>query len=297
MDKIEKFLVSKGKIDVVVASTTDLVEESRKIHDLSPTAAAALGRTLTMGVLMGSTLKSKEDTITIQIKGNGPIGGITVVVNQELEVKGYVYEPKVDIPVREDGKLDVGRAVGQEGFLYVIKDLGLKEPYVALSKLVTGEIAEDFANYFLISEQKNTAVALGVLVNKDGVKSSGGYMITAMPDATEEDISKIEEALKKAKPISQMLDEEKSLLEIVKEITGAEEADIQKLEERKPVYHCNCSKEKMERALVAIGKEELENIIQTDKKAEMRCQFCNKTYHFSEEELKKLQKEETKERN
>ncbi len=291
MDKIEKFLVSGGKINVIVASTTDLVEESRKIHDLSPTATAALGRTLTMGVLMGSNLKSKEDTITIQIKGNGPIGGITVVVNQELEVKGYVYEPKVDIPVREDGKLDVGRAVGQEGFLYVIKDLGLKEPYVALSKLVTGEIAEDFASYFLISEQKNTAVALGVLVNKDGVKSSGGYMITAMPDATEEDISKIEEALKKAKPVSQMLDEEKSLLEIVKEITGAEEEDIQRLEELKPTYHCNCSKEKMEKALIAIGREELENIIQKDKKAEMRCQFCNKTYTFSEEELKKLLKQ------
>lgn len=291
MDKIEKFLVSGGKINVIVASTTDLVEESRKIHDLSPTATAALGRTSTMGVLMGSNLKSKEDTITIQIKGNGPIGGITVVVNQELEVKGYVYEPKVDIPVREDGKLDVGRAVGQEGFLYVIKDLGLKEPYVALSKLVTGEIAEDFANYFLISEQKNTAVALGVLVNKDGVKSSGGYMITAMPDATEEDISKIEEALKKAKPVSQMLDEEKSLLEIVKEITGTEEEDIQRLEELKPTYHCNCSEEKMEKALIAIGREELENIIQKDKKAEMRCQFCNKTYTFSEEELKKLLKQ------
>ncbi len=291
MDKIEKFLVSGGKINVIVASTTDLVEAARKIHDLSPTATAALGRTLTMGVLMGSGLKSKEDTITIQIKGNGPIGGITVVVNQELETKGYVYEPKVDIPVREDGKLDVGRAVGQEGFLYVIKDLGLKEPYVALSKLVTGEIAEDFANYFLISEQKNTAVALGVLVNKNGVKSSGGYMITAMPDATEEDISKIEEALKEAKPISQMLDEEKSLLEIVKEITGASKEDIQRLEEIKPTYHCNCSKEKMERALVAIGKEELENIIQTDKKAEMRCQFCNKAYTFSEEELKKLLKQ------
>ena len=276
MDKIEKFLVSGGKINVIVASTTDLVEEARKIHDLSPTATAALGRTLTMGVLMGSNLKSKEDTITIQIKGNGPIGGITVVVNQELEVKGYVYEPKVDIPVREDGKLDVGRAVGQEGFLYVIKDLGLKEPYVALSKLVTGEIAEDFASYFLISEQKNTAVALGVLVNKD---------------ATEEDISKIEEALKKAKPVSQMLDEEKSLLEIVKEITGAEEEDIQRLEELKPTYHCNCSKEKMEKALIAIGREELENIIQKDKKAEMKCQFCNKTYTFSEEELKKLLKQ------
>ena len=291
MDKIEKFLVSGGKINVIVASTTDLVEEARKIHDLSPTATATLGRALTIGVLMGSNLKSKEDTITIQIKGNGPIGGITVVVNQELEVKGYVYEPKVDIPVREDGKLDVGRAVGQEGFLYVIKDLGLKEPYIALSKLVTGEIAEDFANYFLISEQKNTAVALGVLVNKNGVKSSGGYMITAMPDATEEDISKIEEALKEAKPISQMLDEEKSLLEIVKEITGARKEDIQRLEEIKPTYHCNCSKEKMERALVAIGKEELENIIQTDKKAEMRCQFCNKAYTFSEEELKKLLKQ------
>ncbi len=288
MDKIQKFLVNQGKINVVVASTTELVEDARNIKDLSPTATAALGRTLTMGVLMGSTLKAKEDTITIQIKGNGPIGGITVVVNQELQVKGYVCEPKVDVPVREDGKLDVGRAVGKEGFLYVIKDLGLKEPYVALSKLISGEIAEDFASYFLTSEQKNTAVALGVLVDKNGVRKSGGYMITAMPDATVEEISKVEDALKKAKPISQMLDEGKNLIEIVKEITGTNEEDIQKLGEERPTYHCNCSKEKMEKALLAIGKEELEDIIQTDKKVEMTCQFCNKTYTFLEEELKKM---------
>lgn len=290
MDRIEKFLVNEGKISVVVASTAELVEKARKIHDLSPTATAALGRTLTMGVLMGSTLKSEEDTITIQIKGNGPLGGITVVANQKLEVKGYVHQPKIDLPVRTDGKLDVGKAVGTEGFLYVIKDLGLKEPYVALSKLVSGEIAEDFANYFLTSEQKNTAVALGVLVDKNGVKSSGGYMITAMPDATIEDITSIEDAIQKAKPISQMLEKGESLQEIVKEITNVDEKNIQRLEEVKPTYCCSCSKEKMERALMAIGKTELENILQIDKKAEMTCQFCNRTYTFSKEELENLLK-------
>ncbi len=287
MDKIQKFLAYNGKINITCVNTTNLVEEARKVHNLSPVATAALGRTLTMGAILGATLKEKDGTITIQIKGNGPIGGITVVANQNLNIKGYVSNPYVDVPLRDDGKLNVGQAVGNNGFLYVIKDIGLKEPYVGMSKLVTGEIAEDFAQYFYTSEQDSAAVALGVLVDKNGVRASGGYVIKAMPDATEDELFILEQRIKEAKPISKMLDEKYSLEEIAKDITGDE--NLVTLETNlEPTYKCNCSKEKMERALYSIGKAELEDIIKNDKKAELVCHFCNKKYQFSEEELKNI---------
>ena len=203
------------------------------------------------------------------------------------KVKGYVANPQVDLPLKENGKLDVGNAVGNQGFLYVIKDIGLDKPYIGMSKLVTGEIAEDFAEYYYISEQKNTAVALGVLVNKDGVKSAGGFIVSSMPDATEDELFILENRLKEAKPISKMLEENMSLLDIAKDITG--DNNIKVLEENKIIkYECDCSKEKMEKALITIGKKELKSILEEDKKAELVCHFCNKKYEFSEEELKKL---------
>lgn len=285
MDKIQKFLAYNGKINIICTSTTNLVEEARKIHDLSPVATAALGRTLTIASIMSSNLKGENDKLTIQIKGNGPIGGITVTTDNKLNVRGYVGNPTIDIDLREDGKLDVGNAVGKDGFLYIIKDIGLKDPYIGMSKLVTGEIAEDFTNYFYTSEQTNTAVALGVLVDKNGVKSSGGYIIQAMPDATEDELFILEERIKEAKPISQMLDENMSLLEIAKDITG--DINIKIIEENlEPKYICNCSKERMEKALYSIGKEEMQKIIEEDKKAELVCHFCNKKYDFTEDELK-----------
>ena len=188
MDNIKRFLAYNGRINIVCISTTELVEEARKIHDLSPVATAALGRTLTMGAIIGSGLKGENDTVTLQIKGNGPIGTVIAVSDNKLRTRGYVTNPQVDVPLKPNRKLDVSAAVGNEGFIYVIKDIGLKEPYVGMSKIVSGEIAEDFTNYFYISEQKNTAVALGVLVDKDGVRASGGYIVTAMPDATEDDL-------------------------------------------------------------------------------------------------------------
>lgn len=287
MDKIEKFLAYNGKINITCASTTNLVEEARKVHDLSPLATAALGRTLTMATIMGSNLKSEEDTITLQIRGNGLIGGITAVIDSKLRVRGYVGNSKVELPIKEAEKLDVGQAVGKEGLIYIIKDVGLKNPYIGMSKIVTGEIAEDFTNYFYTSEQTNSAVALGVLVNKTGVKSSGGYMVTAMPDATQDELFILEQRIKEAKPISQMLDENMSLLDIAKDITG--DINIQKLtEEFMPKYECNCSKEKMKKALNLIGKEELQKIIEEDKGAELVCHFCNKKYQFTDEELKEM---------
>lgn len=288
MDKVQKFLAYNGKINITCISTTELVEQARKTHDLSPLATATLGRCLTMAAIMGANLKSKTDNLTIQIKGNGPIGSITVTSDSNLNTRGYVSNPQVELPLREDGKLNVGQAVGNSGFLYVIKDIGLKEPYIGMSKLVSGEIAEDFTNYYYISEQKNTAVALGVLVNKDGVKSAGGFIVSAMPDATEDELFVLENRLKEAKPISQMLDENMSLLEIAQDITGDINIKTLEQEERKPEYKCDCNKEKMQKALVSIGKEELTKIIEEDKKAEIVCHFCNKKYEFSEEELRKL---------
>ena len=287
-DQIIKFLAYNGKVNITCVSTTKLVEEARKVHDLSPVATAALGRCLAMATLMSAGLKDEENTITLQIKGNGPIGNIIVTSDGKLRTRGYVTNPQVDVPLREDGKLNVGKAVGNEGFLYVIKDIGLKEPYIGMSKLVSGEIAEDFTNYYYISEQKNTAVALGVLVNKDGVKRAGGFIVSSMPDATEDELFILENRLQEAKTISQMLDENMSLIDIAKDITGDNNIKVLDEEEKSPKYECNCSKEKMEKALISIGKEELNKILEEDKKAEIVCHFCNQKYEFSEEDLKKL---------
>lgn len=288
MDKIQKFLAYNGKINITCVETTNLVEEARKLHDLSPVATATLGRVLTMGALMASGFKSQEDSVTLQIRANGPIGGVTVTAEADGRVRGYVANPQVEVPLREDGKLNVGEAVGNDGFLYVIKDIGLREPYIGMSKLVSGEIAEDFANYYYTSEQKNTAVALGVLVNKDGVKKAGGFIVSSLPDVTEDELFILENRLKEAMPISKMLEENMSLLEIAKDITGDINIQVLNQEEKEPRYECSCSKEKMARGLQTIGKEELEKIIEEDKKAETVCQFCNKKYEFSEEELKSL---------
>lgn len=288
MDNIKRFLAYNGRVNIICISTTNLVEEAKKIHNLSPTATAVLGRTLTMASIIAAGLKGEKDTVTLQIKGNGPIGNIVAVSDSKLRTRGYVSNPYIELPLREDGKLNVGQAVGNEGFIYVIKDIGMKEPYVGMSKIISGEIAEDFANYFYISEQRNTAVALGVLVDKNGVRASGGYIITPMPDATEEDIFILENRIKEAKPISQMLDENMTLEEIAKDITG--DINLQIVEEKieVPKYQCTCSKKRMETALTSIGKEELKNIIEEDHKAEIVCHFCNEKYEFSEEELKKF---------
>ena len=189
-DKIIKALAHNGKISITCINSTKLVEEARKIHDLSPVTTAAFGRLLTIVAIMGNEMKNKKDKLTVQVKGNGPIGTMLVTANNVPTVKGYVSEPHVDLPLNEFGKLDVGKAVGDEGYINVIKDIGLKEPYIGISPLVSGEIAEDFVNYFVNSEQRQSAVALGVLVDKNGVKSAGGYLITPMPDATEEEIGK-----------------------------------------------------------------------------------------------------------
>ena len=286
-DKIIKFLAYNGKISITCIKTTDVVEEARKIHDLSPVATAAFGRLLTITLLMGEEMKGNGDNVTVQVKGNGPIGTMLAVSNNIPEVRGYVQNPSVDLPLNEFGKLDVGGAVGNEGYIHVIKDMGLKEQYIGVSNITSGEIADDFTNYFVNSEQRQAAVALGVLVDKNGVREAGGYLITPMPDATDEEITKVEKGIFEAGAISKMLDEKLSLLEIARKVTG--DKDIKIIEDNKvPKYKCNCSKEKMAEALISIGKKELEDIIKEDGKAELVCHFCNTKYNFTKDELEEI---------
>lgn len=292
-DKIIKLLAYEGKISVICANTTELVENARKIHDLSPVATAAFGRLLTITAIMGNEMKSKDNKLTIQIKGNGPLGTMLTTSDNFPRIKGYVANPIVDLPLNDMGKLDVGGAVGNIGFINVIKDIGLKEPYVGICPLVSGEMAEDFTEYFAKSEQKNTAVALGVLVDRNGVKSAGGYIITPMPDATEEEISKIEQSIFKAGAISKMLDKNMTLLEIAKAVTGDEDVQIIK-ENITPVYECDCSKEHMEEGLETLDKTVLKEMIEEDGKAELLCHFCNKKYEFNKEELEYILEEKDK---
>lgn len=288
-DKIIKFLAHEGRISVVCANTTEMVEEARKIHDMSPVVTAAFGRLLTIIAIMATEMKGSKDKLTVQLKGNGPIGVMIATANNKPIVKGYATNPVVELPLNEDGKLDVGGAVGYEGYINVVKDIGLKDPYIGISPLVSGEIAEDFANYFVNSEQRDSAVALGVLVDKNGVRASGGYLINPMPDATEEDISTVEQSIFKAGAMSKMLDQNLTLEEIAKRITGDEQVEI--IEDNiVPQFKCDCSKEHMQDALMTIGKEELQDIIEKEGKAELVCHFCNKKYQFNKQELENILK-------
>ena len=286
-DQIIKFLAYDGKISVTCISTTNMVEEARKIHDLSPLATAVMGRILTITALIGADMKNDTDKLTIQIKGNGPVGKIVAVADNTPRVKACIVEPHVELPLNEFGKLDVGGAVGHEGFINVIKDIGLKEPYIGVSPLMSGEIAEDFANYFQTSEQKQTAVALGVLVDKNGVRASGGYIISPMPDATDEEISKVEKAIFEAGAMSRMLDNNLTLEEIARKVTGDKKAKVIDAS-KEPKYECECNKQRFADGLMTLGKEQLTELIEEDGKAEIKCQFCNKVYNFNKEELEEI---------
>lgn len=286
-DKIIKCLAYDGRVSITCIDSTKLVEEARIIHDLSPVCTAAMGRLLTVSALMGCEMKSEKHRLTVQLKGNGPIGQMVVASDNTPRVKCYLANPHVDLPLNEFGKLDVGGAVGTNGFINVIKDIGLKEPYIGISPLVSGEIAEDFANYFVNSEQTNTAVVLGVLVDKNGVKNAGGYIITPMPDATESDISSVEKAIFEAGAISRMLEKNMDIEEIAKKVTGDENLKVIEVNDN-PRYECDCNKDKFKKALISIGKADLKEIIEEDGKAEMVCNFCNAKYNFDKEELENI---------
>ena len=293
-DKIIKFLAYNKKVSVMCMESTNLIEEIRNIHDLTPTSTAVAGRVATVLAMMSHLeIKETTDSITIQIKGNGPVGSIVaqgILQDKKIaNIKMYLQNPHVELPLKPNGKIDVGGAVGHQGYLNVITQNELtKGNYNGLIPLVSGEIAEDFTQYFAKSKQKPTALALGVLVNKDGVKRAGGYMINLMPDITDEEIEKIEIAIKNAKPISEMLEEGITLEEIAKIVTGDEH--IETLEnDLKAVYKCSCNKEKIEEGIISLGKGEINKIIEEDGKLEAECHFCHTKYRFTKEELEKLE--------
>ncbi len=289
-----------GSYRVYVAVTTDLVQEAVSTHDTTPVASAALGRVLTAAGLMGIMLKSDEDKLTVNFKGNGQARQILATAHGDGTVKGYIANPYVDLPLKENGKLDVGGALG-EGELTVIKDLGLKEPYMGTIALVSGEIADDLTAYFYISEQQNSSVALGVKVERDlSIGAAGGMIIQMLPGAEEAAVDALEEMIGKMEPlttsISRVMEETPGLSQsgIVRRLMEEIFADmpekyrLQALEEREIRWECDCSRERMARALATIGKEDMREIIEEDGKAELQCHFCLKKYDFSRQELTEI---------
>ena len=285
-DYIIRATAANDQIRAFAAVTTEMVESAREHHNTSPVATAALGRLLTAGAMMGSMMKGEKDVLTLQIKAGGPLQGITVTADSQGNVKGYVGNPDVCIPANSKGKLDVAGAVGP-GFLTVIKDMGLKEPYSGQVMLQTCEIAEDLTYYFATSEQVPSAVGLGVLMNKNNtVRQAGGFIVQLMPFAEEEVISKLEQNVQKISSVTSLLEEghtPESLLEKV-----LEGFDVQIMEKTDTRFHCNCTRERVEKALISIGRKELNEMIQEGKPIEMNCHFCNTNYAFTVEELKEI---------
>ena len=285
-DYIIRATAANDQIRAFAAVTTEMVETAREHHNTSPVATAALGRLLTAGAMMGSMMKGEKDVLTLQIKAGGPLQGITVTADSQGNVKGYVGNPDVCIPANSKGKLDVAGAVGP-GFLTVIKDIGLKEPYSGQVMLQTCEIAEDLTYYFATSEQVPSAVGLGVLMNKNNtVRQAGGFIVQLMPFAEEEVISRLEQNVQKINSVTNLLEEghtPESLLEKV-----LEGFDMQINEKMDTRFHCNCSKERVAKALISIGRKELNEMIQEGKPIEMNCHFCNTNYNFTVEELKEI---------
>lgn len=285
-DYIVRAMAANQQIRAFAAVTKDVVETARKAHNTSPVATAALGRLLTGGAMMGVMMKGEKDILTLQIKAGGPLNGITVTADSKGRVKGYVGNPNVCIPANAKGKLDVAGAVGV-GFMNVIKDMGMKEPYLGQVALQTSEIAEDLTYYFATSEQVPSAVGLGVLMNKDNtVRQAGGFIVQVMPFAEEAVIDKLEENVRNISSVTTLLEEghtPESLLEKVLEGFDVEISDRVPTE-----FYCNCSKSRVEKALISIGRKDLNEMIQDGKDVELNCHFCNTNYVFSVEELKEI---------
>lgn len=285
-DYVIRATAAEGQIRAFAATTRDLTEYARAAHNTSPVATAALGRLLCAGAMMGCDMKGEEDLLTLKIQSDGPIGGLTVTADSYGNVKGYVGNPGVMLPPNAKGKLDVGGALGV-GVLSVIKDIGLKEPYVGQTILVTGEIAEDITYYYANSEQTPSSVALGVLMNKDNtVRQAGGFIIQLMPGASEAIISGLEDKLKEITSITTLLDVGNTPEMILKYILGDFGLEIN---DKIPVqFHCNCSKDRVEKALISVGKKDIQEMIDDGKPIEVNCHFCNHNYTFDAEELKEI---------
>lgn len=288
MDYMIRATAADNQIRAFAATTREMVETARQYHNTSPVATAALGRLLTGGVMMGSMMKGDRDLLTLQIKGDGPLGGITVTADSRGHAKGYVNHPEVLIHANEKGKLDVSGAIGN-GMLQVIKDMGLKEPYVGSCQLQTGEIAEDLTYYFVISEQVPSSVGLGVLMEKDNtVRQAGGFIIQLMPFTPDEVIDKLEQKLTSVTSVTAMLDAGMTPEEILEGLLG--EFGLEINEKKEISYQCDCSRQRIEKALISIGKKDIQEMIDDGKPIEVNCHFCNKNYEFCVEELKELLK-------
>lgn len=287
-DILTRAITKDGFFKISAVVSTETVEQARKYHKTMPIASAALGRLLSAGLLMGSELKEENSKLTIQLKGDGPIGTVLVAANSKGEVKGYVDNPLVDLPLKSNGKLDVGTAVGK-GTLCVIKDLCLKEPYVGQVDIQTGEIGDDLAYYFALSEQVPSMVSLGVLVDTDySIKYAGGFIIQVMPECDEESLSKLENSVRGIMSVTEMLSKGMDGKEIIKYVMLGFDVDI--LETREVGYVCGCSRERMERAIISLGEKEIDGIIKDQGEAEIVCSFCNTAYKFNSDELEEMKK-------
>lgn len=289
MDKLVRATAKGGQVRIIAAITTNLVNEGVTMQKCAPTAAAALGRMLTAGVLMGTMLKSKGDSLTIQINGGGEAKGVLVTSHADSTVKGYIGNPNIDLPANSKGKLDVSGAIGVDGYLRVIRDLGLKEPYVGQVPISTGEIGDDLAYYFTVSEQTPSAVGLGVLVDTDlSIKASGGFIIQMMPGSDEFLADIITYRLEEIPSITEFIEKGMNIEEILEFIF--EDMQLKIHEEIVPRYKCNCCRERVERALISIGKKDLEEIYNDGKTEEIKCHFCDKNYEFNHEDIGELLK-------
>ena len=286
-DRIVRAISTDGMVQAAAICSRDLTERARQIHKTLPVATAALGRALAAASMMGNALKSDGASLTLQFKGGGPLGTVLAVSDNEGCVRGYVTNPHTDLPLRPDGKLDVGGAVGHEGTLTVIKDLHMKEPYVGTIDLLGGEIAEDVASYFVESEQIPTACALGVLVDRDqSVKSAGGYLIQLMPGAGEDTIAKVEGGVMAAGPVSAILEQNDDPEALLRTVMS--DFDLKILETCPVSYKCYCSRQRVERALISLGKSELEQMLAEQGGCQLTCQFCDAVYDFSADDLRAL---------
>lgn len=270
----------------MAVDSTDIVKEAERIHKTSAVTSAALGRLLTAASLMGSALKGKDDSLTLKINGKGPCGTVMAVSDSMGNVRGCVQNGIVEIPLNKKGKLDVAGAVGKDGYITVIKDLGLKEPYIGQTPIVSGEIAEDITSYFAVSEQTPTVCALGVLVNPDlTIKAAGGFIIQLLPTAMDDTIEKVERSIQGIEPVTTLIAGGMTPEEICRHALSEFELDV--LDSAKPVYKCNCSRERVEAALISTGREELLSMAE-DEKTEVCCRFCDKKYVFTPSDIKKL---------
>ena len=286
MDYIVRATAADSQIRAFAATTRETVETARRFHNTSPVATAALGRLLTAGAMMGAMMKGEKDLLTLQIKGDGPIGGITVTADSSADVKGYVQNPEVLLHANDKGKLDVGGAVGN-GILNVIKDLGMKEPYIGQCELQTGEIGDDLTYYFAVSEQVPSSVGLGVLLDKGNtVRQAGGFMIQLLPGASDEAIDRLEQRLSGISSITTLLDAGKTPEEILEDLLGDFGLTVM---DKLPVrFFCDCSKPRVEKAIISIGRKDIQEMIDDGKPIEVSCQFCNKKYAFSVKELEDM---------